>query len=201
MTNQEEYEVSKTIYLVLDMQNDLIHAEGPSGKGPLGEQVRERGIIARTSLALQKARAAGALVGFVRVGFSAHYQECPPNSPVFSGAPAAGLFKLGEWGTAIHQDIEVREIDLQIVKHRVSPFYSTTLEAQLRAQGVTRIVCSGVSTQAVVQAAVRDAHDRDYEVVVLDDCCAAHSAQEHANSIDSIRRFCRVETSESVTFA
>lgn len=201
MTNQEEYEVSKTIYLVLDMQNDLIHAEGPSGKGPLGEQVRERGIIARTSLALQKARAAGALVGFVRVGFSAHYHECPPNSPVFSGAPAAGLFKLGEWGTAIHQDIEVRETDLQIVKHRVSPFYSTTLEAQLRAQGVTRIVCSGVSTQAVVQAAVRDAHDRDYEVVVLDDCCAAHSAQEHANSIDSIRRFCRVETSESVTFA
>lgn len=201
MTNQEEYEVSKTIYLVLDMQNDLIHAEGPSGKGPLGEQVRERGIIARTSLALQKARAAGALVGFVRVGFSAHYQECPTNSPVFSGAPAAGLFKLGEWGTAIHQDIEVRETDLQIVKHRVSPFYSTTLEAQLRAQGVTRIVCSGVSTQAVVQAAVRDAHDRDYEVVVLDDCCAAHSAQEHANSIDSIRRFCRVETSESVTFA
>ncbi|RAR52889.1 nicotinamidase-related amidase [Paraburkholderia unamae] len=193
--------MSKTIYLVLDMQNDLIHAEGPSGKGPLGEQVRERGIIARTSLALQKARAAGALVGFVRVGFSAHYQECPPNSPVFSGAPAAGLFKLGEWGTAIHQDIEVRETDLQIVKHRVSPFYSTTLEAQLRAQGVTRIVCSGVSTQAVVQAAVRDAHDRDYEVVVLDDCCAAHSAQEHANSIDSIRRFCRVETSESVTFA
>jgi nicotinamidase-related amidase len=201
VTNQEEYEVSKTIYLVLDMQNDLIHAEGPSGKGPLGEQVRERGIIARTSLALQKARAASALVGFVRVGFSAHYQECPPNSPVFSGAPAAGLFKLGEWGTAIHQDIEVRETDLQIVKHRVSPFYSTTLEAQLRAQGVTRIVCSGVSTQAVVQAAVRDAHDRDYEVVVLDDCCAAHSAQEHANSIDSIRRFCRVETSESVTFA
>jgi nicotinamidase-related amidase len=192
--------VGKTIYLVLDMQNDLVHAEGPSGKGPLGGQVREREIIARTALVLKKARAAGALVGFVRVGFNAHYQECPPNSPVFSGAPAAGLFKLGEWGTAIHPDLEVRDTDLQIVKHRVSSFYSTTLEAQLRAQGVTRIVCSGVSTQAVVQATVRDAHDRDYEVVALDDCCAAHSAQEHANSIESIRRFCRVETSESVTF-
>jgi nicotinamidase-related amidase len=198
--NQEEQEVGKTIYLVLDMQNDLVHAQGPSGKGPLGEQVRERGIIARTSRAVQRARAAGALVGFVRVGFSSQYQECPRHSPVFSGAPAAGLFKLGEWGTEIHPDIEVNEGDLQIVKHRVSPFYSTTLEAQLRAQGVTRIVCSGVSTQAVVQAAVRDAHDRDYEVVVLEDCCAAHSAQEHANSIDSIRRFCRVETSESVAF-
>ena len=200
MTNQEEKKLGKTIYLVLDMQNDLVHAEGPSGKGPLGAQVREREILARTARVLQKARAADALVGFVRVGFSSHYQECPRHSPVFSGAPAAGLFKLGEWGTAIHPDLEVREEDLQIVKHRVSPFYSTTLEAQLRAQGVTRIVCSGVSTQAVVQATVRDAHDRDYEVVVLDDCCAAHSAQEHANSIESIRRFCRVETADSVSF-
>ena len=192
--------MGKTIYLVLDMQNDLVHAEGPSGKGPLGAQVHEREILARTARVLQKARAGGALVGFVRVGFSSHYQECPRHSPVFSGAPAAGLFKLGEWGTEIHPDLEVREEDLQIVKHRVSPFYSTTLEAQLRAQGVTRIVCSGVSTQAVVQATVRDAHDRDYEVVVVDDCCAAHSAQEHANSIESIRRFCRVETADSVSF-
>ncbi|MCP3728324.1 cysteine hydrolase [Paraburkholderia sp. CNPSo 3272] len=200
MTNQEETEVGKTIYLVLDMQNDLVHAEGPSGKGPLGAQVRERETLARTVRVLQKARAAGALVGFVRVGFSSHYQECPRHSPIFSGAPAASLFKLGEWGTEIHPDLEVRKEDLQIVKHRVSPFYSTTLEAQLRAQGVTRIVCSGVSTQAVVQATVRDAHDRDYEVVVLEDCCAAHSAQEHANSIESIRRFCRVETADSVSF-
>ena len=192
--------MDKTIYLVLDMQNDLVHAEGPSGKGALGAQVHEREILARTGRVLQKARAAGALVGFVRVGFSSHYQECPLHSPVFSGAPAAGLFKLGEWGTEIHPDLEVREEDLQIIKHRVSPFYSTTLEAQLRAQGVTRIVCSGVSTQAVVQATVRDAHDRDYEVVVVDDCCAAHSAQEHANSIESIRRFCRVETADSVSF-
>ncbi|WP_454739009.1 cysteine hydrolase family protein [Cupriavidus necator] len=186
---------------MLDMQNDLVHDEGPSGKGPLGEQVRARGILQRTASALRKAREAGALVGFVRVGFSAQYQECPPNSPVFSGAPKAGLFKLGSWGTEVHSLLGVGESDLQIVKHRVSPFYSTTLEAQLRANGVTRIVCSGVSTQAVVQATVRDAHDRDYEVVVLDDCCAAHSAQEHANSIDSIRRFCRVETSDAFDFA
>ncbi|CAD6533852.1 Isochorismatase family protein YecD [Paraburkholderia hiiakae] len=192
--------MSKTVYLVLDMQNDLVHADGANGASPLGEQVRQRDIITRTAHALERARAASALVGFVRVGFSAHYQECPPNSPVFSGAPKAGLFQLGTWGTDIHSGLPVRDADLQIVKHRVSPFYSTTLEAQLRAQGVTRIVCSGVSTQAVVQATVRDAHDRDYEIVVLEDCCAAYSAQEHQNSIESIRRFCRVETSESIAF-
>lgn len=191
----------RAIYLVLDMQNDLVHDDGPNGSGPLGEQVRERQVIAKTARAIAKARAAGILVGFVRVGFSAGYPECPKGSQVFSAAPQHGLFKLGAWGTEIHPELEQREGDIQVIKHRVSPFYSTTLEAQLRANQVTRIYCSGVSTQAVVQATVRDAHDRDYEVILLEDLCAAHSAQEHSNSVQSIQRFCKTETSDSVVFS
>jgi nicotinamidase-related amidase len=183
------------------MQNDLVHADGPNGKGPLGEQVRERQLISKTAAAIAKARAAGILVGFVRVGFSEGYPECPQGSQVFSAAPQHGLFKLGSWGTEIHPDLEQKVGDIQVTKHRVSPFYSTTLEAQLRAQCVQRIYCSGVSTQAVVQATVRDAHDRDYQVIVLEDLCAAHSSQEHANSIQSIGRFCTIESSASVSFA
>src|SRR5690606_16598011 len=192
---------ANSLYLVLDMQNDLVHDDGPNGKGPLGEQVRERQLISKTATAIQKAREAGVLVGFVRVGFSAGYPECPPNSQVFSAAPKHGLFKLGGWGTEIHPDLEQREGDIQVVKHRVSPFYSTTLEAQLRANNITRIYCSGVSTQAVVQATVRDGHDRDYEVILLEDLCAAHSEQEHSNSVQSIARFCKTETSDAISFA
>lgn len=181
------------IFLVLDMQNDLVHAEGPNGKSPLGEQVRQRRVIENTAALLAKARAAGVIVGFVRVGFSADYHECPKNSPVFSGAPKAGLFKLGAFGTEIHPALEQRPGDLQVVKHRVSPFYSTTLMAQLRAQGIERIYCSGVSTQAVVQATVREAHDRDFDVVVFEEACCAHSEQEHRNSIESLGLFCRMQ--------
>lgn len=192
---------ANALYLVLDMQNDLVHDNGPNGKGPLGEQVRERQLISKTAAAIGKARAAGLLVGFVRVGFSAGYPECPPNSQVFSAAPQHGLFKLGAWGTEIHPDLEQREGDIQVVKHRVSPFYSTTLEAQLRARNITRIYCSGVSTQAVVQATVRDGHDRDLEMILLEDLCAAHSIAEHRNSIQSIGRFCKIESSDDVTFS
>ena len=190
----------KSIYLVLDMQNDLVHADGPNGQAPLGEQVRAREVVARTAAALAKARAAGLGVGFVRVGFSPEYQECPLGSPVFGGAPKAGLFKLGSWGTEIHPALEQRAGDVQVIKHRVSPFYSTTLMAQLSAGGYRRIYCSGVSTQAVVQAAVRDAHDRDFEVVVLEDACCAHSEEEHRHSIGSIARFCRLTTTADVAF-
>ncbi len=192
---------ANALYLVLDMQNDLVHDDGPNGKGPLGEQVRERKLISKTAAAIAKAREAGIFVGFVRVGFSAGYPECPPNSQVFSAAPQHGLFKLGAWGTEIHPELEQREGDIQVVKHRVSPFYSTTLEAQLRARNIKRIYCSGVSTQAVVQATVRDGHDRDLEMILLEDLCAAHSIEEHRNSIGSIGRFCKMESSETVTFS
>lgn len=190
-----------SIFLVLDMQNDLVHADGPNGKGPLAEQVQGRQLVAKTARAIAKARAAGIAVGFVRVGFSEGYPECPEGSQVFSAAQQHGLFKLGAWGTEIHPDLEQRPGDVQVVKHRVSPFYSTTLEVQLRARNVQRIYCSGVSTQAVVQATVRDGHDRDFEMIVLEDLCAAHTAQEHANSMGSIGRFCKVESSETVGFA
>lgn len=191
----------KSVYLVLDMENDLVHADGPNGKSPLGALVASRNILALTAAAIAQARAADVLIGFVRVGFSPDYKECPPQSPVFSPARQNGLFKLGTWGTEIHPALAPQPQDMQIVKHRVSPFYATTLEAQLRANGITRIYCSGVSTQAVVQATVRDGHDRDYEMVVLEDCCAAHSEVEHANSIGSLGRFCKVETSTAVQFS
>src|SRR5437868_12559776 len=139
-----------SIYLVLDMENDLVHADGPNGKGPLGEQVRSRKIIENTKAALAKARAAGVKVGYVRVGFSPDYRECPPNSPVFSRARSAGMFKLGTWGTEVHPELAPHADDFDIVKHRVSPFYGTSLEPILRARGINELFLCGVSTNGVV---------------------------------------------------
>jgi len=192
--------MSDAIYLVLDMENDLVHADGPNGKAAYGEQVRGRDILANTRRAIDKARAAGVAIGFVRVGFSPDYRECPPNSPIFSGARKAGIFKLGGWGTEVHPDLGMQEGDFDIVKHRVSPFYATNLEAILRARGVRRIYCSGISTNAVVQATVREGHDRDYEMVVLEDCCCGTSAEEHDNAIKGLARFCRTTNSQDVVF-
>ena len=190
----------RSIYLVLDMENDLVHVDGPNGKTPYGEQVRSRRIVENTRRALDKARAANVPVGFVRVGFSPDYRECPANSPIFSGARKNGLFKLGQWGTQVHPDLGQQAGDFDIVKHRVSPFHGTDLEVILRTQGVERIYCSGISTNAVVQATVREGHDRDYEIVVLEDCCCALSAEEHESAIRLLQRFCRTTTSTHVAF-
>ena len=189
-----------SIYLVLDMMNDLVHADGPNGKAAYGDQVRGRKVIENTRRAIDKARAAGVPIGFVRVGFSPDYRECPPNSPIFSGAKKNSIFKLGTWGTETHPDLGQKDTDFDIVKHRVSPFYATSLEAILRAKGVTRIYCSGISTNAVVQATVREGHDRDYEIVVIEDACCGLSAEEHDNAIGGLKRFCKLATSNDVVF-
>jgi nicotinamidase-related amidase len=192
--------VSNNIYLVLDMENDLVHADGPNGKAAYGEQSRARHIVANTRRAIDKARAAGLRIGFVRIGFSPDYRECPASSPIFSGARKNGVFKLGEWGTQTHPDLGQQPGDFDIVKHRVSPFHGTQLEVILRTLGARRIYCSGISTNAVVQAAVREGHDRDYEMVVLEDCCCGLTIEEHEGAIKSLQRFCKLSNSNEVVF-
>lgn len=190
---------SDSILLVMDMMNDLIHPDGMGAKSyvPL---CRERGVYDNTRHAISRARAAGVMVGYVRVGFSPGYAECPPGSPVFSKARDNNVFTLGSWGTEVFADFAPQAGDPDIIKHRVSPFYGTRLEPLLRAQGIGRLILSGVSTNGVVSAAVREGHDRDYACVVLEDCCAGATRDEHDFALAGLRRFAEISTSEAVAF-
>jgi nicotinamidase-related amidase len=189
------------IYLVLDMINDLVHEDGPNGQKGYGPELKRRNTLANTAEALRKARAAGVKIGYVRVGFSPDYRECPPNSRIFQGAKKAGMFKLGTWGTEVHPALAPKPGDFDIVKHRVSPFYATSLEAILRANGIRRLYLSGVSTSGAVLSGAKDGHDRDYDVFVLDDCCCALSEEQHQAVIDQMRRMTTILTVSAVTFS
>lgn len=192
--------MKSAMLLVMDMLNDLVHENGAGAKTyvPL---MKQRDVLGRTRAAIDKARAAGALIGYVRVGFSPDYRECPPNSPVFSRARDAGLFKLGGWGTEVHADVAPAPGDFDIVKHRVSPFYGTSLEPILRAHGVERLYLCGVSTNGVVHTGVREGHDRDYACTVLEDCCAGATVDEHESALRCIARFGAIKNSAEVSFS
>ena len=192
--------MKKTLFLVMDMINDLVAEDGFNAR-TYGVQVKERGVLENTARAIAAARAAGAQVGYVRVGFSGDYRECPSASPIFSGARANGIFKLGTPGTQVHPAIAPLDGDFDIVKHRVSPFYGTALEPILRANGIERLVLCGVSTNGVVHSGARDAHDRDYEVVILEDCCAGVTPDEHSHAIACLGRYATITTTAEFDFA
>jgi nicotinamidase-related amidase len=180
-----------TLFLVMDMMNDLVAEDGFNAQ-TYGVQVKERKVLANTAAAIAAARQAGAKIGYVRVGFSPDYREAPANSPIFSGARKNGIFQLGTWGTEVHPALAPEPQDFDIIKHRVSPFYGTTLEPILRANAIERIVMCGVSTNGVVHSGAREAHDRDYEVVILEDCCAGATAEEHDHAIACLGRYATI---------
>ena len=123
--------MKNTALLILDMINDVIHPDSPVAQG--AQTAMDKGIIQKANTLSRGIRAQGGQVIFFKVGFSHHYQECPTQPwSLFKQAPENRAYELGQWGTELHKDLQHSEEDLVLVKHRVSPFYATPLEAILK---------------------------------------------------------------------
>ncbi len=180
----------KTAFIGLDYIVDIMH---PSGKiARSAQHAADRQVIRHANTALAHAKANDWLAILVKVGFRAGYHEAPSFSPLFGKAKQFGALALDGPGTAFHPELQAGLADLVVEKPRVNAFYGTPLEPALRAQGVQQLVVAGVSTAWAVQGLVRDAHDRDYRVVVLENACAAASEEEHRQSIELLRTIARV---------
>ena len=73
-----------------------------------------------------------------------------------------------------------------VTKHTTSPFNTTDIEVYLRRYGITTLILTGYSTTGVVEGSLRDARDKDYDCVVVRDCCAAGTVQEHDTCMDIV---------------
>jgi nicotinamidase-related amidase len=73
-----------------------------------------------------------------------------------------------------------------VTKHTTSPFNTTDIEVYLSRFGVNTLLLTGYSTTGVVEGSLRDARDKDYDCVVVRDCCAAGTEQEHDTCMDII---------------
>lgn len=190
--------MTNSVLLVADMINDLVNVD--SGTPYKAELERTRA-VENMAVAIAKARGAKIPVIYIRIGFSPDYRECPTQSPLFQSAKSAGLFKLGTWGTEIHPLLKPEDGDFDVVKHRVSPFYGTSLEAILGAINADHLVIGGVSTGGVVLSVAKDGHDRDYQITTLNDCCCAGSAAENNTLIASMGRYTGITSSTDLNFS
>lgn len=156
-----------TALIGLDYIVDIMHPDGRIAR--CAEQAALRGVVARFNRALAVAEQRGWLRIAVRVGFEPGYPDLPEHSPIFAAAQALGALDLCGRGCAFHPDLKRDAVQMEVLKPRISAFYATRLEAVLRARRIERLVLAGVSTTWAVQAAARDAHDRDYQVLVLEE--------------------------------
>ncbi len=76
-------------------------------------------------------------------------------------------------------------------KDRFSAFIesASVLEELLRARGVDTLIITGTLTNVCCESTMRDAMMRDFQCVLVDDACAAHSDAEHLASLENAARF------------
>ena len=86
-----------------------------------------------------------------------------------------------------------------LTKPRISGFFNTRLQSVLDASNIDRLVIAGVSTTWAVQATARDAHDRDFATVIVEDACAASTEESHEQSITMLKSIAMVVKSTSLT--
>ncbi len=131
--------------------------------------------------AIATVRAQDGHVGYVRVAFEdADYASFPPTSRMASLVAAAGRqFDANSPATAIDDRLTPQSGDIVVRKTRVGAFSTTDLDRQLRDVGIDTLILAGISTSGVVLSTLRDASDRDYQIVVLADGCADFDPEVH----------------------
>ncbi|MDP6548697.1 MAG: cysteine hydrolase [Dehalococcoidia bacterium] len=171
----------KSALLLQDLQNDLL--KGSRTVVPLnGAQV-----TANCRKLLAKAREVGMPVIYVRVSRRPDLRDAP--RPPFGTPPGSGgvpdLIE-GSVGAEVVSELAPSPEDAVVTKHTTSPFNTTDIEVYLRRFGVSTLILAGYSTTGVVEGSLRDARDKDYDCVVVRDCCAAGTVQEHDTCMDIV---------------
>jgi ureidoacrylate peracid hydrolase len=92
-----------------------------------------------------------------------------------------------EWTTRIMDAVAPRPGDLVLTKTRANFFAYTELEPVLRTLGVDRLVVAGLQTNVCVEATVRAALERNYEVAVPEDAVSTDGPALHFAALDSMR--------------
>jgi len=149
----------RTALLVMDYQAGILDRLGDAGA-----------LLSCAADAIAVVRGRGGQIGYVRVAFDdADYAAAPPHSRFASVGPE---MHSDSPATAVHDAVAPEPGDIIVRKTRVGAFSTTDLDQQLRDRGVTTLILAGISTSGVVVSTVRDAADRDYQLLVLADACA-----------------------------
>ena len=191
-------QATTTALVIVDMQNDFVHPKGAYGRA---------GQTAKTILALperlkQIANTVRAAGGWI---VSTHFTLVPGKlgEPFISEhlrtlRPFLGKgdFTPGSFG---HDLIDkLQPADLKVEKVAFSAFYQSRMDWMLRRAGIEKLIFGGIVTNGGVASTARDAHVRDYDVVILEDGCGAFSQEAHDATIGSLATIARIASTDEI---
>ena len=188
------FDPGRTALLVIDMQRDFIE---PGGFGEaLGNDVSRLGAIVPTVAALiDWARGQGVSVIHTREGHRPDLADCPPaklrrGDPALRiGAPGpmGRILVDGEPGNDIVPALAPAPGEAVIVKPGKGAFWATGLHEILRARAITHLIVCGVTTEVCVQTTMREANDRGYDCLLVEDATESYFPEFKQATLEMIR--------------
>lgn len=183
-----------TALIIIDMQRDFVE---PGGFGAsLGNDVAPlQAIIPACQAVLDTWRQAGGLVVHTREAHAPDLSDCPlakrerghPTLRIGDAGPMGRILVMGEPGNQIVPALAPLPGEIVLDKPGKGAFYATPLHAQLQGRGITHLVFMGVTTEVCVQTSMREANDRGYECLLLEDCTASYFPAFKQAAIDMMR--------------
>ena len=192
-----EYEVpslSQLALVIIDMQRDFLE---PGGFGEmLGNDVTQLGSIVPTLKGLLDfCRQKGLTIIHTLEGHQPDLSDCPPSKrkrgkgslTIGDEGPMGRILIRGEPGNAIIPELAPIAGEIVIPKPGKGAFYATELQAILQKRGITHLLFTGVTTEVCVQTTMREANDRGYECLLVEDCTASYFPEFKQATLEMIR--------------
>ncbi len=175
--------------LAIDLQRDFLDPQGYVAV--TGNDIAPmRAIIPNAVALIAAARSAGLTVIHTREGYAPDLSDMHPlkrERQVAGRVGPLGRFLIrGETGHGHIAECLPRDGERVIDKPGFGSFYRTDLERHLRDRGIERLILFGVTTQCCVASTLREAVDRGFYCLTVEDACAATTPELHAATIQSI---------------
>jgi nicotinamidase-related amidase len=188
------FEPASTALVIIDMQRDFIE-RGGFGEALGNDVSRLAAIVPTVRELLAWGRAHGLRVLHTREGHRADLTDCPPAKRRRGGAavrigdpgPMGRILVDGEPGNDIVPDLAPLPGEPVILKPGKGAFYATPLGDLLRQAAVTHLILAGVTTEVCVQSTMREANDRGFECLLVEDATESYFPEFKRATLDMIR--------------
>ena len=189
-----EFDPKHCALVIIDMQRDFVD---PGGFGEaLGNDVSLlRKAIAPTKKVLDAARQRKMLVIHTREGHRQDLSDLPQSKKlrgklkagIGDPGPMGRILVRGEYGHDIVDELKPAPGEPVVDKPGKGAFYATDLDSMLHNRGIRQLVVCGVTTEVCVNTSVREANDRGYDCLVLEDCVGSYFPEFQVAALNMIK--------------
>jgi biuret amidohydrolase len=174
--------------LVIDLQIDFVSPDGYLAKRSY-DVAPVRKILPAVRAVSEAVRGVGGLVVYTRQGYRADLADMTPYERFRrrrGGLEGTRVLVRGSPGFEIAPELPVEPSDVIVDKTANGAFTYTDLEQILRVREIEHLLFTGCTTDVCVHSTLREAHDRNFQCLLIEDACASGDAYAHAAAVHMV---------------